>query len=286
LLGASLTGLALGVATWLGLLWPTLGHVDTSSLAIAVGAGLGLLSGPSAAISVRPVRFALATAIRAVLVGLTLSSGAAAILARLAWQPGFDAWSFLGLLLIGLPVAMVLALPVTSFVALTATAVLRLAARRPLIGSLVIAAISVGTLVGVPALGSSRFVLPASVSPAGGVRLTVTIENHSSRSLTLGVWTTSGDSTGGWMSGVAPCFVTSGTSDESDGWFVIVQQDSGDPDAWETIPEPLISAAEAPGPHPEVGVLVAADGTISVSPQRAPPTAEELTVDLCAGRGS
>lgn len=181
---------------------------------------------------------------------------------------------------------MVLALLVTSIVALTATAVLRLGARRPLVGSLVIAAIAVGALVGVPGLGSSRFVLPVSVGSGGGVHLTVTIENHSKQSLTLGVWTASGDSTGGWTQGIEPCFVTSESSDEAAGWFVTVQPDTGDPSAWETIPDPLISAVEAPGSHPEVGVLIATDGTISVSPQRAPPTAEELTVDLCAGQGS
>lgn len=286
LLGGSLTRLALGVAAWFGLSWPTLGQVDPSSLAIGAGAALGFVSGPSAVISVRPVRFAIATAVRAVVVGLTLSIGAAAILARLAGQPGFDGWSFLGLLLVGLPVAMVLGLPVTSIVALTATAILRLAARRPVVGSLVIAAIAVGTLVGVTALGPTRFALPASLSRGSGVRLTVTIENHSTQSLTLGVWTASGDSTGGWTRGIEPCFVTSGSSDESAGWFVTVQPDTGDPDAWETIPDPLISAVEAPGSQPEVGVLIAADGTISVSPQRAPPTAAELTVDLCAGQGS
>jgi hypothetical protein len=181
---------------------------------------------------------------------------------------------------------MVLALPVTSFVALTATAILRFGARRPLVGSLVIAAIAGSALVGVPALGSSRFVLPISVGSNGGVQLTVTIENHSKQSLTLGVWSASGDSTGGWTSGIEPCFVTSETSDEAAGWFVTVQPDTGDPSEWETIPDPLISAAEAPGSHPEVGVVVAADGTNSVSQHRTPPSPEELTVDLCAGQGS
>jgi hypothetical protein len=286
LLGGSLTGLTLGIAAWFGLAWPTLPHIDVSGLATGIGAGLGLLSGPSAATSIRPVGFALAMAARAVVFGLTLSIGGAAIVARLAEQPGFDAWSFLGLMLVGVPVAMVLGLPVTSFVALTATGILRLAARRPVIGSLVIAAITGGMLVGLPALASSRFVLPVSVSPGDGVRLTVTIENHSTQNLTLGVWAASGDSTGGWTTGIQPCFVTSESSDETPGWFVTIQPDTGDPLAWETIPEPLISAAEAPGSHPEIGVLVAADGAISVFPQRAPPTDEELTVDLCAGRAS
>lgn len=286
LLGASLTALALGIAAWFGLSWPTLPQIDLSTLAIGVGAGLGLVYGPSAATSVRPVQFALATAVRGVVIGLTLSIGTAAVIARLAGQPGFEAWSFLGGLLIGVPVAMVLALPVTSVVALTATAVLRFGSRRPIVGSLVIAAIAVGALVGLPALGSSRFVLPISVGSDSGVHLTVTIENHSKQSLTLGVWTASGDLTGGWTSGIEPCFVTSELSDEATGWFVTVQPDTGDPSAWETIPDPLISAVEVPGSHPEVGVLVSADGTISVSPQRPPPIAEELTVDLCAGQGS
>jgi hypothetical protein len=285
LLGASLTALALGVAASFGLSWPALPQIDLSTLAIGVGAGLGLVCGPPAATSVRPIQFALATAVRAAVIGLTLSLGAAAVIARLAGQPGFDAWSFLGGLLIGVPVAMVLALPVTSFVALTATAILRFGARRPLVGALVIAAIVVGALVGVPALGSSRFV-PISVGSNAGIHLTVTIENHSKQSLTLGVWTASGDSTSGWTSGIEPCFVTSETSDEAAGWFVTVQPDTGDPSAWERIPDPLISAAEAPGSHPEVGVVVAADGTISVSPRRTPPRPEELTVDLCAGQGS
>lgn len=219
-------------------------------------------------------------------IGLTLTLGVAAVIARLAGQPGFDAWSFLGGLLIGIPLAVVLALPVTAIVALTATAILRLGARRPLVGALVIAVVAVGALVGVPVLGSSRFGLPLSVGSGGGVHLTVTIENHSSQSLTLGVWTSSGDSTGGWTQGIAPCFTTSGSSDEASGWFVTVQADTGDPSAWETIPDPLISAVEAPGSNPEIGVVVAADGTISASSHRAPPTADELTVDLCTGQGS
>jgi hypothetical protein len=287
LLAASLTALALGVAAWFGLSWPTLPQVDLLTLAIGLGAVLGFVCGPSAATSANPVRIALLTAVRAVVIGLTLAMGAAAVTARLSGQPGFDAWSFLGVLLIGVPAAMVLALPVTSFVALAATAVLRLGRRRPLVGSLVIAVIAVGALVGVPALGSSRFTLPISGSSVGSaVHLTITIENHSNQSLTLGVWTTSGDSTGGWTSGVAPCFVTTGSSDEAADWFVTVEPDTGDADAWETIPDPLISAAEAPGTRPQVGVVVAADGTISVAAHRAPPSAEELTDDLCAGQGT
>lgn len=286
LLAATLTALALGIAAWFGLSWPTPPQVDLSTLAIGVAAGLGFVCGPTAATSASPVRLALLTAVRAVVIGLTLAMGAAAVIARLGGQPGFDAWSFLGILLIGFPAAMVLALPVTSFVALATTAVLRLGLRRPLVGSLVIGVIAVGALLGVPALGSSRFVLPISAGTGSGVHLTVTIENHSKQSLTLGVWTTSGDSTGGWTSGVEPCFVTSESRDEAAGWFVTVEPDTGDPAAWETIPDPLISAVEAPGSNPEVGVVVAADGTISVSPHRAPPSAEELTVDLCAGQGS
>lgn len=286
LLGASLTALVLGVAGWFDLSWPTMPQVDLATLAVGIGAGLGLVWGPAAARSAHPVQFALATAIRAVVIGLTLTLGVAAVIARLAGQPGVDAWIFLGGLLIGIPVAMVLALPVTAIVALTATALLRLGARRPRVGALVIAVVAVGALVGVPTLGSSRFGLPLSVGSGGGVHLTVTIENHSSQSLTLGVWTSSGDSTGGWSSGIAPCFVTTESSDEAAGWFVTVQPDTGDPSAWETIPDPLISAAEAPGSSPRVGVVVAADGTITASPQRTPPTAEELTVDLCTEQGS
>jgi hypothetical protein len=286
LLGASLTALALGIAGWFGLSWPTLPQIDLATLAIGIGAGLGLVWGPAAATTVHPGQFALTTAIRAVVIGLTLTLGVAAVIARLAGQPGFDAWSFLGGLLIGVPVAMVLAFPVTAVVALTATAVLRLGARRPLVGALAIAVIAGGALVGVPVLGSSRFALPISVGSVGGVHLTATIENHSSQSLTLGVWTSSGDSTGGWTQGIEPCFVTSESSDEAAGWFVTVQPDTGDPHEWETIPDPLISGAEAPGSNPDVGVVVAADGTISASPHRAPPTAEELTVDLCTGQGS
>lgn len=286
LLGGSLTALALGIGAWLGASWPTLPPLDLSSLAIGVGVMLGLLSGPAAAVAVRPVRFALVVAVRAVVVGVTLSIGIVAVLGRASGQPGFDAMSLLGLLLIGIPVAMVLGLPVAAFVSATATAVLRLATRRPVVGSLVIATIAVGALLGAPALGSSRFVLPVSVDQGGAVRLTVTVENHSAQSLVLGVWTTSGDSTGGWTTGIEACFVTSESSDESAGWFVTLQPDTDDPDAWETIPDPLISAVEAPGARADVGVLVAADGTITVSPQRAPPSAQELTVDLCAEEAS
>lgn len=287
LLGGSLTAIVLGTAALLGIAWPTVPPIDLSTVAIVVGTVLGFLIGPTAAVTSRPGRFALVIAVRAVGVGLILVIGGMAILARLSGQPGFDAWSLLGLLLFAVPVAMVLGLPVTSLVLMTATAILRLAARRPVVGSLVIATMSFGALIGVPAIGSSRFALPVSIDPAGGaVHLTITVENHSTRSLTLGVWTTSGDSTGGWTTGIEPCFVTSDLSDESAGWFVTLQPDTDDPDAWETIPDPLISAAEAPGARADVGVIVAADGTITVSPQRAPPSAKELTVDLCAEEAS
>ena len=285
-LGASLTALGLGVASWFGLSWPTVRQIDLATLAIGIGAGLGLVGGPAGATSVHPVQFALATALRAVVIGLTLSLGVVAVIARLAGQPGSDAWSFLGGLLIGVPVAMVLAFPVTAFVAITATAVLRFGARRPLVGALLVAVIAGGALVGVPVLGSSRFGLPISMGSGGNVHLTVTIENHSRQSLTLGVWTSSGDSTGGWTQGIEPCFVTTESSDEGAGWYVTVQPDTGDPTAWETIPDPLISAVEAPGSNPEVGVVVATDGTITASTHAAPPTADELTVDLCAGQRS
>ena len=287
LLGGSLTAIVIGTAAWLGIAWPTVPPIDLSTVAIGVGTVLGFLIGPTAAVTSRPVRFALVIAVRAVVVGLILVIGGMAILARLSGQPGFDAWSLLGLLLFAVPVAMVLGLPVTSLVSMTATTTLRLATRRPVVGSLVIATISFGALIGVPALGSSRFALPVSIDPAGGaVHLTITVENHSTQSLTLGVWTTSGDSTGGWTTGIEPCFVTSDSSDESAGWFVTLQADTDDPGAWETIPDPLISAAEAPGARADVGVIVAADGTITVSLQRAPPSAQELTVDLCAEKAS
>jgi len=54
-------------------------------LAIGIGAGLGLVCGPSAGSSERRVQFALAAAVRAVVIGLTLT---------------------LGGLLLGIPVAM------------------------------------------------------------------------------------------------------------------------------------------------------------------------------------
>lgn len=287
LLGGSLTAIVMGTAAWLGIALPTVPPIDLSTVAIGVGTVLGFLIGPTAAVTSRPVRFALVIAVRAVVVGLILVIGGMAILARLSGQPGFDALSLLGLLLFAVPVAMVLGLPVASLVSMTATAILRLATRRSVVGSLVIATISFGALIGVPALGSSRFALPVSIDPAGGaVHLTITVENHSTQSLTLGVWTTSGDSTGGWTTGIEPCFVTSDSSDESAGWFVTLQADTDDPDAWETIPDPLISAAEAPGARADVGVIVAADGTTTVSPQRAPTSAQELTVDLCAEEAS
>lgn len=116
----------------------------------------------------------------------------------------------------------------------------------------------------------------------GGVQLTVTVENRSSQQLTLGVWTSSGDTTTGWTTGIAPCFMTTGTSDESAGWFVTLQPDTGDPTAWETIPDPVISAADAPGSRADVGLLVAADGRITALAKRVPPSAQELTANLCA----
>ena len=67
-----------------------------------------------------PSAFALVIAVRAVVVGLILVIGGMAILARLSGQPGFDAWSLLGLLLFAVPVAIVLGLPVTSLVSMTA----------------------------------------------------------------------------------------------------------------------------------------------------------------------
>lgn len=280
LLGVALTALVATGGNALGATW-SLGWLDLSFVGLASGAVVGWRSVPGALEARRPWLYAL----RAALLATLLGTGIVLVL-MLATTVGTASGAFDATALIFLPLTfvygLVFGLPVTVPIALVGLAALRASSRRRGIPALVSA--TAIALSGVFLLsGPSSLSLPSSIA-AGPVRLEWTVANRSMEGLVLAVGDPGVGSIGWWERGIAPCFITTGSSDEAVDWVVGLRVDRRSEDQWEDedpFADPLVSAADVPGADARVWIDVDADGRMTLIPGRPAPSGEALTVDLC-----
>jgi hypothetical protein len=167
-------------------------------------------------------------------------------------------------------------------VGLVLTATIRLAGSRGRLGAVLVAAAALAAVIATPAVAGLRLTGWPQDRGWGPVTLDWTIENRSSEPLTLGVWDPAPDGYGGWTVGIAPCFISTGTTDAASDWYLSVQRGT-EAEVWDAEPIPLISSGDVGGLHAQVWVEVAPDGSMTAIPGRPHPEAHALTVDRCAG---
>jgi hypothetical protein len=281
ILGGCLSATAFAVGSALGLTWSFLGPVDIPTLGLGIGAIVGAASGPAAVEATDPGRFASLVAFKAAVIGVTSVVGAVEIYGRLSGMPGTDGASVIGFALVAVPVGLTIGLFLTVPVAAVSTAALRVGSRsRALLAAIIATALLMGLVIA-PKFAARRLVLNGGASlPGSSVRVNWTIENHSPRDLVVGIWSSSADSTRGWTQGVAACFTSIGSTDEPEGWFLSLDRDSEGVDIG--VPEPRISARDAPGSVANVWIRVERDGSMSSFANRPQPPEDRLTVDLCS----
>jgi hypothetical protein len=292
LLGAALPAVVAAAGSALGAVW-SIGVLDLSLLAVAVGALIGAQAAPKARSAAHPVALALGAALKASLTGIAavllaalastfLAGGSGGTAASGASGFGFEAAAGM---VIFVAYGLLLSLPFTIPIALVGVAAIRLGRSRAMVPRLIAA----GALT-----AAAGFALAGSAAPSGppllgaGVRVTWTIANHSSSPLNLQIADPGGDGSLGWSEQwIAACFVTTGVDIESDDWFISITKPAPDGAGGidEPLPSPIVSAVDLPGREPVVWIDVAADGTLTVMRGRPPPAGEDLTTDLCREAG-
>ncbi len=240
------------------------------------------MHGPRARVTIRPVRFAVGVAFEAVLVATVLYFAVSAVASPSTGSGGGTGAESLFLIPIIAIYATLTGLPHTLPVAFVATGLLRLWSSRPRAGGAVLlAAMIAGPFVGQVLGPSAISALDPRFAYGRDVTLTWTIENRTPAPYELSVSSEDPDgSVGGWLAVIEGCFITTGIQGEPDGWFLTLVPYTDE--SWEERGPEIVSSDEAPGSAPSIWVSILENGELEVDPNRAPPTTEELTADVCA----
>jgi hypothetical protein len=285
LLGGSLAALAGTHVGPLRTYWADLPFGPFVQLGVIVGVGMGFAAAPTAVNTNRPVRFLLAVAVQAVLIGLAMFCAWLTMQSVLVGRiTVIDVPAAISLLIL-IPVSMVVAFPVTLPISLVSVAVLRSFGKRPRVAG--VALMSIIAAAGGVTVSADHRVRPihedrSSGDDRGPIRLQWTVANASRQNLVLSVWAPNDGGASGWTKEVSACFISTGQSSESDRWFIALGRGA----TLEHMPTALIGASDVPGAEPRVWIDVRPDGAFVVHQGREVPTGDELVTDLCSGSSS
>lgn len=272
-LGGSLTWVAVTLVPWFE--DGALGRLPIGPTAIVVGSILGLAAGWGAVATDRPARFVLLQATRAVVVVTTAWALGVFLEGRAA---GTEELRILASYALVLPFALLFGLPLAVPVAAMSTGLLRIAARLPALGAiLMVVVVGTGCAVAVarPPVAQAIGQLVTDAGPTPN-ELRWTVVNRSTSDLVLGVWTREPDGYGGSLMGVPACRITTGADEVGESWFVSLDRE----EPIDTEPVPVVEVTDASGPG-TVWLEVAANGTTTGVVGREPPGIDATLEDAC-----